>query len=114
MSSMDLPFEVRVEVTKKGNQNYTTRRGWVQEKIVKIVHIWKRTPEQACNAARKYGRPLSARKMQVDELYANIEKLPLDNPPDVYDHYINPMGIDDMLWLNRGRRKYQPKTDSDD
>lgn len=102
---MAIPYEVRCNV-KTGGTKYTNKRGWVEDKIVKIFHVWARTPEQACQRAKKYGRPLSARKMQIDELYAKIELLPLKNEPSVYENYINPLGLDEMLWLNRGRKKH--------
>jgi len=41
----------------------------------KMFHRWARTPQQAANRVKKYGRPMNVQKVHADEMFGNFEKL---------------------------------------
>jgi hypothetical protein len=80
--------------------------GYIDEATVEMFHIDARTSEQACEKAEKYGRPLGARKANIDKIRGNPEYLKLDNPPDVLQVGDNrAIAMDEMIWLKRNKRR---------
>lgn len=98
-------FEVRVLVKKKGTRHFSSHVGkWLEFTITKMFHIEAKTPAQAGARAQKYGRPISVRKVDVDRMRGNMEKLLL---PDVYganNPYPNAIAMDEMIWKKKRKR----------
>ena len=69
-----------------------------------MFHIEANTPSQAGTRAEKYGRPLSVRKVDVEKMGGNIEKLLM---PEVYGEsnpYPNAIAMDEMIWRKKNKR----------
>lgn len=77
-------------------------------------HIPARTHDQALEKAKKYGRPVSVRKLEQDRIFTDIEKLfskesyAADNP------YLNPIAMDEMIWNKRNSRRLNSVRDRPD
>jgi hypothetical protein len=101
-------FEVRVSVPKPKKEYYSAKnRESIKETIVKCLHIEARKPNDAFERAKKYGRPLSVRKLDKDKLFGNIENLALNNqviPYAIDNPYSNAASMDEMIWKKRNER----------
>ena len=116
MNTTETTFEVRVNVATSIKSPPPRRVLKKEENIgfmhkVKCFHIVARTASQACHRARKYGRPLGARKVDATQLFGNIEELQLEqapNPPiDVYgadNPYESAIAMDEFIWKKRQKR----------
>lgn len=115
-------FEVRVEVPK-GKKRYgyhPIRRGsrivkgaMIQETIIKMLHIERRTHEQAKKEGEKHGKVISVQKLQVERIVGNPENMRLDQA-SVYDMgnpYPNAVSMDEMVWRKRNIRRKNMKKD---
>ena len=77
----------------------------VRGQIIKMFHIESRTPEQAMQKGRKYGEPVSCRKMDVLSSLSSIEKLSLEQPT-IYgkgNPYKSAVAMGEMVW-NKQRK----------
>jgi len=73
-----------------------------------MFHIDARTPELAKkHARRKYGEPISCRKMDALSSLASIENLKLEQSPfyGVGSPYQNAVAMDEMVWQKQKRTK---------
>lgn len=110
MSRGEMIFEVRVKV-RNGAKHYSSFLGmFVEEEVIKMFHIPARTVQQAGKKARKYGRPISVRKPNVEKMYGSPEKLRLDQEPlaGVYQFgspYESTIAMDEMIWQKKKREK---------
>ena len=115
MSSNSMVFEVRVAVPKPKAKYYSGKnRESIKETIVKCLHIEARQPHDAFERARKYGRPLSVRKLDKEKLFGNIEKLELRQPLPIYAEntpYDNAVAMDEMIWRKRNERRKNHEKD---
>ena len=98
-------FEVRVLVKKTGSKHFSQHIGkYLYETMTRMFHIEARTANQAGARAEKYGRPLSVRKVDVERMSGNIEKLLL---PEVYganNPYSNAIAMDELIWKKKSKR----------
>lgn len=105
-------FEVRVLVKGSKPREYNAELAcFVYDEVVKMFHKWARTARQAMKKCRRYGRPISARKVDVSVMHKDFEKLPLLN--EVYMGG-NAMTMDEMIWRKRNKRRanlYKDKRD---
>lgn len=114
MSATLTTFEVRVEV-KQGSKHYQSFLGmYVQDKTVKMFHKDARTREQAIQKCEKYGRPLSARKLDVEKIDGSMVNLNLEEI--MINPWENALAMDEMIWRKRNvriqsRQKDKPTLD---
>ena len=114
MNSTLTTFEVRVEV-KQGSKHYQPFLGmYVQNKTVKMFHKDARTREQAIQKCEKYGRPLSARKLDVEKIDGSMVNLNLEEI--MINPWENALAMDEMIWRKRNvriqsRQKDKPTLD---
>ena len=104
-----ITFEVRVAVEGKEMPHYSAHASdRVRSTLTKMFHIPARTPQQACDKAWKYGRPISARKICRENIL-DIEQIKLDPQNiNVYkdgNPYKTPIAMEDMIWEKRNRRR---------
>lgn len=98
-------YEVRVEVEKKGSSHFSSHVGkHIQNKIIKMFHVDARTHEQAMQKVEKRGRPISARKVNVEEMGINIENLLLREPYGAKNPYPDAIAMDEMVWRKKNKR----------
>lgn len=79
-------------------------------KVLKMLHIERRTLGQAIKVGEKHGKVVSCRKVSASSIIereaAYMESLPLDNhiymPSNLYS---NAVAMDEMIWKKRPRRK---------
>jgi len=95
-------FEVKVEVQQKGSMHFSSHVGmYIENKIVKMFHKDAKTGKKAMQKCEKYGRPLSARKVDTDKMMGGgllqIETYMANNP------YPNAIAMDEMIW-KKGKR----------
>ncbi len=103
-------YEVRVAVETKELPHYSTHAsGVVRSTLTKMFHFSAKTPQQACDKAWKYGRPLGVRKIDRDKIFGDIEKLKLaPQTLDVYkdgNPYNSALAMDEMIWQKRNSRR---------
>ena len=103
-------FEVRVAVEEKSEHFSIHASDFVKSTMVKLFHIPARTPQQACDKARKHGRPLEAHKINREKIFGNIEALKISEtqPKGVYaqgNPYNTAVAMDEMIWLKRNNRR---------
>jgi hypothetical protein len=99
-------YEIRVRV-KGETPKYEYKRGCFSYKeIVKMFHKEAHSPHQAMERCRKYGTPISARKVDTSAMFGNFEQLPINN--NVYvegNPYGNAVSMDEMIWQKRNKRR---------
>jgi hypothetical protein len=96
-------FEVRVKV-KSGSKRYQSFLGtYVQDEMTRMFHKEARSGEQAMQKCEKYGRPVSARKVDRENIQGHIENLKLDQPQE--NPYENAIAMDEMIWRKRNIRR---------
>jgi len=120
-------YEVRVEVEKKGTErcreiNYYSGERlehkkvqekpfatiassyWVRtaDKVVKMFHKDARTRKQAMQKCEKHGRPISARKINIEKIDGNIANLNLEEL--MVNPYENAVAMDEFVWRKRNIR----------
>lgn len=101
MSSNLTAFEVRVSVKGNKSSGYNSANGcYCFDETIKMFHKWARTAKQAMDRCRKYGKPISVRKVDVSVMYKDFEKLPLLN--DMYNSHA--IALDEMIWRKRNGR----------
>lgn len=110
MSTNVSMFEVRVEV--KGDKPIRTHP-WKDceeefKKIIKMLHIERRTSKQAINEGRKCGRVMSCRQLNKAEVIEResryMESLPLENERYVnLNPYVSAVAMDEMIWKKKKR-----------
>jgi len=105
-------FEVRVLVKNtRARGHYCGFQGLYRHwEKVKMFHIDARTPEQAGEKAKRYGRPLTIRKADITKMYGDITRLKLDQKPlvDMYQQgspYSSAIAMDEMIWQKKNRKK---------
>lgn len=94
-------FEVDVEVPIKGSRHFSPHVGmYIENKRTKLYHIDARTHKQAKQKAKKYGRPVGCRKVDIDKIGGNIEDCLLkpSNP------YPNAVAMDEFIWKKKDKR----------
>ncbi len=110
MSANVATFEVKVRVSV-GKEEYKPicyygKAEWARDKICKMFHIKARTQDKAEKIARKkYGEPISCRKVNVYDMLGNPENIKLEQPT-VYgvNPYKNAVAMDEMIWEKRNKR----------
>lgn len=83
-------YEIEVKVRNNGSS------------MTKMFHISARTPKQAANRVKKFGRVLSVQKVHADEMLSSIDRLVLNDA-----HYTKPLETDSMAALEIG--VFKPK-----
>jgi hypothetical protein len=125
MSVNDTVYEVIVEV-KQGeyygaywegyhNKGKAAKREWMPSVLNKMVHIIRRTKQQAIKEGQKHGRVIHCRKADMTAMLGNPETLKLDQP-SVYgiNPYKTAVAMDEMIGQKRvKRRKYMQKDKED-
>lgn len=104
-------FEVRVEVRQKGSRHFSSHVGrFIENTMTKMFHIDARTRKQALQKAEKHGRPISARKADVERMSLSVERMPLgaSNP------YPNAIAMDEFIWKRKGKRQERRNNNSRD
>jgi hypothetical protein len=114
MSANVTTYEVRVKVRSNKPVGYLNIRGcYHYDEVIKMFHKIARTPHQALNKCKKYGIPISVKKVDVQIMHKNFEELPLLNKVYMEDtQYKNAMAMDEMIWEKRNKRidnKYKDK-----
>lgn len=104
MSNVSRIFEVRVNIKgTKETEYYSSFLGkWVKNEIIKMFHLEAKSTKQAMKKAEKYGRPISARKTNMEKIQWNIEHLKLDQP--LLNPYSNAIAMDEMIWKKKNNR----------
>ncbi len=98
-------FEVKVLVKKKGSRHFSSHIGmYIDETKPQMFHIEAKTPSQAGTRARKYGRPISVRKVDVEKMSGNIENLLLPEAYGASNPYPNAIAMDEMIWKQKNKR----------
>ncbi len=104
-------YEVRVNVKRNGAKHYSTHVGkYISDEITEMFHIDARTAKQAICKAEKYGRPIGARKADVDRMRGNPENFKLEQETPNYSYAIM---LDEMVWLKRNKRIGSQKKDKE-
>ena len=106
MSANVTTFEVRVRVKGQPLAYHDYHGEYKYNKILKMLHIVRRTSNQAIVAARKYGEVVSCRKVDIGAMVGNIEHIKLDQAT-VYDSgnpYKTAVAMDEMVWNKRNKR----------
>jgi len=102
MSSNLTAFQVEVLVRgKMPNEYYSRFSCYVYDEVIKMFHKWARTPKQALNKCKKYGTPISVRKVDVSVMHKDFEQLPIQN--EVYNS--DAIRMDEMIWRKRNGRR---------
>ncbi len=92
-------YEIRVAVTWKGSRHYSSQVGtYIENTMVKMFHKEAKSCQQAMQKCEKYGRPLSARKVQPADLSA-IEHLQLRQNP-----YPDAIALSKFIWRKKEKR----------
>lgn len=106
MGARVIPFQVRVQ-RKNNHPEYNARLGlYSDEDGFTVVHIERRTHKQAIKAAKKYGKPISATKMDISDVTGHIETLDIQN--EVYykpNPYPSAIAMDEMIFNKRNKRR---------
>ena len=101
--SISLPwYEVRVKVRQGNNSRYKVR----------THHIEARNPDNAEERARRYGEPMSVRKIQIDT--SSIENLMFQIKDTQPKQVSQAIAMDEMIWARRNKRRenmYKDKLD---
>lgn len=104
MSANIATFEVRVKVKSGTSKEYNSELGkWVYDEMVRMFHKDARTGIQAMEKCRKYGIPLSARKVDTVAMHGDFEKFPINN--NLYLNNSNAVAMDEMIWRRRNVRR---------
>lgn len=100
-NGIDNTYEIRVEVPIKGSRHYSSHVGmYIENKIIKTFHRDAKTPRQAVQKVEKYGRLISCRKVDVDQIGGNVERF-LSQPTNPYPDAI---AMDEFIWRKKGKR----------
>ena len=118
MSANMLTYEVRVIIRDENSQYYRCDIGkTVKREIVKMFHIEARTIDQAFNRANKYGRPISAKKISMENTLASIEAKDANGDylilKDLKIPYKNAVDMGYFIW-NKKKNKVKEDIDKDD
>lgn len=111
-------YEVLIEEPSNGQKFYSAVTGWISSwndpNQYKMIHIERRTAEQARREGAKYGRVRAVRKLDVDKIRGSIEYLDINRtnppkpPPDVIktkDSKFDPIAIDEFVWKKVQKRR---------
>ena len=108
MSSRTRFFDVRVRARSEHPvETIPWDSGAKYAKSVRIYQIEARTPEQACQVARKYGTPIGCRKV---DLSAAIERKMTIGPPSripaplPVSPFQSAIAMDELRWNRRVKR----------
>ena len=105
MRNNNQTYEVRVLVKKKGSLHFSSHVGmYIEETITRMFHINARTPNQAGTRAEKYGRPISVRKVDIEKMSGDIEKLMLPEVFGANNPYPDAIAMDEMVWKQKSKR----------
>ena len=79
-------------------------RNWEERKM---KHVDARTPAQAANKARKYGKVLSVRKHVSSRRFEKIEHIDIERtqPELVKPTFSQAIALDEMIWKKRNVRR---------
>ena len=106
MSANISTFEVRIR-TKGQLLAYHDYHGeYKYSKMLKMLHIVRRTAAQAIAVAKKHGEVVSCRKVDIVAMVGNIENIKLEQST-VYEAgnpYKSALAMDDMVWKKRNKR----------
>jgi len=96
-------FEVKVEVPLKGSTHYSYHIGaYIENKITKMFHKDAKNSRQAMQKCEKYGRPISAHKVDAEKMagigFLKMEAFVAGNPKN------NAIAMDEMIWKRKGKR----------
>ena len=95
MNMYEVQVKVRCSPKPKG---YNSSMGiFVYEELIKMFHKEARTPQQALDKCKKYGRPISVQKADISDMVDDIEKI-LDNPRNPYP---NAIAMGEMIWKRK-------------
>ncbi len=99
-------FEVKVLVRKKGSKHFSSHIGmYIEKSITKMYHIEARTHVQAFSRAKKYGRPISTRKIDIEKVSGvSMENLLLREPYGKKNPYPDAMAMDEFIWRKKTKR----------
>jgi hypothetical protein len=73
----------------------------------RMFHVEAKNHDQAFEKGKRYGRPVSARKVDRDAIagYGNIEHLKLDQEPyGSKSVFQNAVAMDDLIWMKKAKR----------
>ena len=107
MSAHVATFEVRIRIKGDRPIRYHPWKDGVEyKKLLKMLHIEKRTQEQAINEAKKHGEVISCRKLDISMIAGNIESLQLDNAKYVnLNPYKSAVAMDEFIWKKGTKRR---------
>ncbi len=110
MASTLQRYEVRVLVPEKGNEHYSYKlKEFVRRTEVRTFHSpFFRDHSQAFEWAKKYGRPISARKVSRDRVCLDTEKMMQrirEEELRIHENpYPNAIAMDEMIWNKKVKR----------
>jgi hypothetical protein len=100
-------YEVMVRIKSNKPIGYSTKHDLpIFKEIEKMFHKEARTGKQAMDKCRKYGTPISVRKVDVEAMHGDYEKLPIRN--DIYfegNPKNNALAMDEMIFEKRNKRR---------
>jgi hypothetical protein len=110
MSVLVDTFEVRVKVSGRKPIGYSSKFGTpIYKEEIKMFHITAKDSGKAREKAKKYGSPISVRKLNEYALLGNMENLDLSTTKDPYSVLGNPypdaIAMDEMIWNKTKRKK---------
>lgn len=89
--SMAIPwYAVKVQVRQRGTRD-----------VIRTVHIEAKDDDKARQRARKYGKPITAHKISVDN--SSIEHIKLKQTP--IENVSPAIAMDEMIWQKRNKRR---------
>ncbi len=79
----------------------------------KMLHYTAHDGDQAAAKADGHGQIVSVRKVEYAEIYGNIEKLNLKQPPEFVDSspYETAVAMDELIWDKRNKRRMNQEKD---
>jgi len=103
MSTNVATYEIKVRV-KEGKQiGYRCdNTSFVFREVIKMFHKEARTPKQALEKCRKYGEPLSVRKVILHSVFNDFPKLMADMHIPTKSNAIK---TDERIWEKRNVRR---------
>ncbi len=105
-------YEVRVAVKRKGSRHFSSHVGmYIEYQMVKLFHQDARTGNQAMRKCEKYGRPLSARKVDGYKGVSNTQRL---TESLVKNPYPNAIAMDEFVWQRKAKRAERLETKKND
>ncbi len=105
MGSNERTFEVKVNVKRNGSNHYSYHVGaYIENEVTKMYHILARTHYQAMEKAKKYGRPISVRKVDIDNIRPSENLQKLIEPYGAKNPYPDAIAMDEFIWKKKADR----------